>query len=78
MSDRKVPNIFRLTLFVSFTGGLVCFTLRFNEVEDYQPKMSELEQAGIWEKLCHKKIPYYDKEDLPSYSYGFVYKVLKK
>ncbi|KAM7451521.1 Methyltransferase domain [Porites harrisoni] len=59
------------------TGGLVCFSLRYNEVDDYQPKMTELEEAGIWEKLSGKKIPYYNREDMPSYGFGFVYKILK-
>ena len=62
---------------MSFIGGLVCFSLRYNEVDDYQPKMTELEEAGIWEKLSGKKIPYYNREDMPSYGFGFVYKILK-
>ncbi|CAH3144796.1 unnamed protein product [Porites lobata] len=60
------------------TGGLVCFSLRYNEVDDYQPKMTELEEAGIWEKLSSKKISYFESKDLPSDAFGFVYKVLKK
>ena len=39
--------------------------------------MTELEEAGIWEKLSGKKIPYYNREDMPSYGFGFVYKILK-
>ena len=75
-----VPT-FRLLLdssidILSFIGGLVCFSLRYNEVDDYQPKMTELEEAGIWEKLSGKKIPYYNREDMPSYGFGFVYKIL--
>ena len=63
---------------LSFIGGLVCFSLRYNEVDDYQPKMTELEEAGIWEKLSSKKISYFESKDLPSDAFGFVYKVLKK
>ena len=63
---------------LSFIGGLVCFSLRYNEVDDYQPKMKELEEAGIWEKLSSKKISYFESKDLPSDAFGFVYKVLKK
>ena len=63
---------------LSFIGGLVCFSLRYNEVDDYQPKMMELEEAGIWEKLSSKKISYFESKDLPSDAFGFVYKVLKK
>ena len=63
---------------LSFIGGLVCFSLRYNEVDDYQPKMTELEEAGIWEKLSSKKISYFERKDLPSDAFGFVYKVLKK
>ena len=63
---------------LSFIGGLVCFSLRYNEVDDYQPKMTELEEAGIWEKLSGKKISYFESKDLPSDAFGFVYKVLKK
>ncbi|KAM7451520.1 Methyltransferase domain [Porites harrisoni] len=59
-------------------GGLVCFSLRYNEVDHYEPKMTELEKEGIWEKLGSKKIPYFNQEDMPSYAYGFAYKVLKK
>lgn len=60
------------------TGGLVSFTLRYNEVDEYQPKMTELEEAGIWEKLCGKKISYFENKDMPGDGVGFVYKVLKK
>ena len=77
----KNPNCYfipSLTLFLSFIGGLVCFTLRFSEVDDYQQQMTELEETGIWEKLCHKKIPHFDKPDMPSHLFGFVYRVLKK
>ena len=63
---------------LSFVGGLVCFSLRYNEVDDYKPKMTELEKAGIWEKLSSKKISYFESKDLPSDAFGFVYKVLKK
>ena len=63
---------------LSFIGGLICFSLRYNEVDDYQPKMTELEEAGIWEKLSSKKISYFESKDLPSDAFGFVYKVLKK
>ena len=63
---------------LSFIGGLVCFSLRYNEVDDYQPNMTELEEAGIWEKLSSKKISYFESKDLPSDAFGFVYKVLKK
>ena len=40
--------------------------------------MTELEEAGIWEKLSSKKISYFESKDLPSDAFGFVYKVLKK
>ena len=62
----------------SFIGGLVSFTLRYNEVDEYQPKMTELEEAGIWEKLYGKKISYFENKDMPGDGVGFVYKVLKK
>ena len=62
----------------SFIGGLVSFTLRYNEVDEYQPKMTELEEAGIWGKLCGKKISYFENKDMPGDGVGFVYKVLKK
>ena len=61
---------------LSFIGGLVCFSLRYNEVDDYQPKMKELEEAG--KRLSSKKISYFESKDLPSDAFGFVYKVLKK
>jgi len=40
--------------------------------------MTELEEAGIWEKLSSKKISYFESKDLPRDAFGFVYKVLKK
>ena len=64
--------------FCYFIGGLVCFLLRPNEVDDYQLKMTELEKAGAWEYLCKKEIPYWSREDMPNHGPGFVYKVLKK
>ena len=84
MGKSNMPAFFLQVVFfncfsiLSFIGGLVCFSLRYNEVDDYQPKMTELEEAGIWEKLSSKKISYFESKDLPSDAFGFVYKVLKK
>ena len=63
--------------FLPFLGGLVCFSLRYNELDDYQPKMLDLEKEGRWEKICSKTIPYFERDDLPREGLAFMYKVLR-
>jgi len=58
-------------------GGLLCFSLRSNELDDYQPKMFELEKEGKWEKLRKETIPYFERDDLPQEGLAFVYRVLR-
>ena len=65
------------SLFLWFVGGLLCFSLRCNELNDYQPKMLELEKEGRWEKLCRETVPYFERDDLPREGLAFVYRVKK-
>jgi len=58
-------------------GGLLCFSLRCNELNDYQPKMLELEKEGRWEKLCRETVPYFERDDLPREGLAFVYRIKK-
>ena len=37
----------------------------------------ELETAGQWKLVKERKVPYYEREDLPTECTAFVYKVLK-
>ena len=62
---------------LSLAGGLLSFNIRFGDLDDYQAKMSELEKAGRWEKVSEKRVPHYDRDDMPRESLMFVYKVLK-
>ena len=55
----------------------MCFSLRSNELDDYQPKMFELEKEGKWEKLRKETIPYFERDDLPQEGLAFVYRVLR-
>ena len=36
----------------------------------------ELESAGNWKMVKERKVPYYDRDDMPTQSTAFVYKVL--
>ncbi|XP_067044050.1 methyltransferase-like protein 27 [Acropora muricata] len=56
-------------------GGFLCFNIRCNELEDYEPKMVELEKAGMWENISKTTITYFKNEDLPKEALGFVFKV---
>lgn len=58
-------------------GGLISFNIRYGELETYQPKMEELEKRGNWEKVSEDTLPQFDRDDMPSTSTFFVYKVLK-
>ena len=60
-----------------FVGGLVCFSLRHNELDDYQPKMLELEKEGRWENLCKKTMPYFERDNMPKECLAFVFRVLR-
>ena len=55
----------------------MCFSLRYGELDDYQPKMLDLEKEGRWEKNCSKTIPYFEREGLPREALAFVYRVLR-
>ena len=37
----------------------------------------ELEAAGHWKLVKERKVPYYERDDLPTECTAFVYKVLK-
>ncbi|KAJ7370425.1 Methyltransferase domain [Desmophyllum pertusum] len=58
-------------------GGLICFTLRYNEVADYQDMMLELENTRRWESISKKKVPHFTAGDMPKEAEAFLYKVLK-
>ena len=62
---------------IFFAGGLLCFNIRVNELEDYQAKMLELEGEGKWEKISQKTIPLYATDDMPKETLAFLYRVLK-
>ena len=76
--DVQTPRIclvFILSYSSSFPGGFLCFNIRCNELEDYEPKMVELEKAGMWENISKTTITYFKNEDLPKEALGFVFKV---
>ncbi|KAM7425870.1 Methyltransferase domain [Porites harrisoni] len=58
-------------------GGLVCCAVRNDELKEYYGKMMELEAAGHWKLVKERKVPYYERDDLPTECTAFVYKVLK-
>jgi len=60
------------------TGGLLCFNIRDNRVDDFRGKILELENAGIWENVCERKVPHFDRDELPRETSAFVYKILMK
>lgn len=64
-------------MWLLLAGGILCFNLRFGDLDDYQAKMLELEKAGRWEKVAEKTVPHYDRDDMPRKSLVFVYKVQK-
>ena len=51
----------------------MCFNIRCNELEDYEPKMVELEKAWMWENVSKATITYFKSEDLPKEALGFVF-----
>ena len=63
--------------FFATTGGLVCCGVRDDDLKEYHGKMVELEKAGHWKLVKERKVPYYDREDMPTQSTAFVYKVSK-
>ncbi|KAJ7382533.1 hypothetical protein OS493_034424 [Desmophyllum pertusum] len=58
-------------------GGLICFILRYNELDDYQDMMKELENARRWENISKKRLPYFEADDMPKKALAFLYKVVK-
>lgn len=65
-------------LYLFVLGGLLCFNVRDSRMDDFQGKMSELENAGIWRNVCRTTVPYFDRDDMPNDTMAFVYKVLMK
>ncbi|XP_020620875.1 uncharacterized protein LOC110058565 [Orbicella faveolata] len=60
------------------TCGLLCFNIRDSRADDFKGKILELENVGIWENACKKMVPYFDRDELPSETSAFVYKILMK
>lgn len=58
-------------------GGLVCCGVRDDDLKAYHGKMVELEKAGNWKMVKERKVPYYERDDMPTQSTAFVYKVLQ-
>lgn len=56
-------------------GGLLCFTIRSNEVDNYQAKMDELVSERRWERVSKKEVPFYEAEDMPKEIMAFIYRV---
>ncbi|XP_078377448.1 methyltransferase-like protein 27 [Oculina patagonica] len=57
-------------------GGLLSFTLRIQDMKEYEEKMLELEKTGRWQIFSNEKIPYFNNDDLPKETNGLIYKVL--
>ncbi|XP_068670891.1 methyltransferase-like protein 27 [Montipora capricornis] len=57
------------------TGGLLCFTIRSKEVDNYQAKMDELVSERRWERVSKKEVPFYEAEDMPKKIMAFIYRV---
>ena len=47
-------------------------------MDDFSGKILELENAGIWENVCKRTVPYFDRDELPRETSAFVYKILAK
>ena len=62
---------------VSFIDGLLCFTIRDSELDDYQGKMLELEKEGRWENVSKKTMPLYESDGMPKEVFGYIYRVLR-
>ena len=60
-----------------FADGVLCFNIKKEELKHYQEMMTELEKDGDWIFMSKESSPFSAAEDLPSDSWGFVYKVLK-
>ena len=73
----QVPLLNCLCRYSIITGGLVCCGVRDDDLKAYHGKMVELEKTGHWKLVKQRKVPYYDREDMPTESTAFVYKVLK-
>lgn len=63
--------------FTLIAGGIFSFTMRNQDVKQYEDKMLELEKSGKWQNISREKMPYFGSEGLPKEVNGFVYKVLK-
>jgi len=59
------------------TGGLFSFTMRNQDVKQYEDKLLELEKTGKWKIFSKETMPYFGDRDLPKEVNGFIYKVLK-
>ena len=59
------------------TGGLICFTIRSDGVEDFGRKMADLENHGAWALAKEGTVPHYSVGDMPRESRAFAYRVTK-
>ena len=66
-----------LVCYIIVAGGLICFTVRPDGVEDFGRKMAELESHGAWALVKEGRLPSYNVEDMPRESSAFAYRVIK-
>ena len=62
---------------LSLAGGVLCFNIQINALDDYQGMVLEVEKVGRWSLFSKKILPYFAADDIPKETLAFVYKVLK-
>lgn len=57
-------------------GGLLCFDIYEQHLDEWQNKLLEFQSEGIFDNVMREKIPLYGVNDYPDKTNAFVYKVL--
>jgi len=64
------------TSFLCFVaGGLICFDIYEQHLDEWKNKLLEFEKKGIWENVAKEKLPLYGADDFPGETNAFVFKV---
>ena len=73
------PKLVSLKTFVFYIllGGLLCFDIREQCMEEWEDKLKELEMKGIWETVTKEKLPVDNDDKKNAFVCKLLWKILK-
>lgn len=57
-------------------GGLLCFDIYDQHLDEWQNKLLDFENDRIWENITKAKVPLFGADNFPAETNAFVFKLL--